>query len=340
MDFFTEADQEKGYSAEDKVVLGSVIAGGVLIVLGFLIYLIASPQFGGSLIILGFIVSVLPYGVISFLKNRAVNEVEDQFPNFLKDLTESKRGGMTLLQSFDSAKQSDYGRLNKEIEKIHDELTWGIPFPKVMERFSRRMSASAVIQESISILLQSFKSGGDITKTLESIADDSAQLRETIRQKDSKIKQQVLIMYVIFFLFVGITVGLYMMMGELLGLGASQDGALQNVDFLAEGEGGTDNFCDGSIMAAAPLCTIAQIFGFVPGEIDDLSSDQAEEYNYGQMAYYKSLLFVMLMVQGLCTAAVAGQISEGSPSGGIKHALIMMPIAFIVFMYTVGFAGV
>jgi len=90
---------------------------------------------------------------------------------------------MSILQAFESAKETDYGRLNGEIEQIHDELTWGIPLPQVMAKFSRRMDSSDVIQESISILLQSFKSGGNITKTIESIAEDSTQLKETIQKK-------------------------------------------------------------------------------------------------------------------------------------------------------------
>jgi hypothetical protein len=47
----------------------------------------------------------------------------------------------------------------------------------------------------------------------------------------------------------------------------------------------------------------------------------------------------MLMVQGVLTALVAGQIKEGSPSAGIKHAIIMLPIAFIAYIQVVGTAG-
>jgi hypothetical protein len=58
------------------------------------------------------------------------------------------------------------------------------------------------------------------------------------------------------------------------------------------------------------------------------------------MAYYNSLLFLMLIIQGLCTAAVSGQISEGSPSAGVKHAIVMVPAALITFMTVVGPMGV
>jgi flagellar protein FlaJ len=340
LEFFKEDDPyDKGMSAENKLILSSLGAGALLIFTGMGVYVGISQQIGGSILILGLIVAVLPYGIISFLKNRAIREVEDQFPSFLKDLAESKRGGMTILQAFESATETDYGRLNGQIEQIHDELTWGIPLPRVMERFSRRMDNSEVIQESISILLQSFRSGGNITKTIESIAEDSSQLKETIQKKDSMIKQQILIMYVIYFLFVAINIGIYMMLSQLLGLGQAIDGALQNTEFLG-GSGGVTNYCGGDIIYAEPLCSTAKVFGFIPGNITTFTSDYSQTYKFGQMAYYKSLLFVMLMIQGVATGAVAGQISEGSPSAGIKHALIMIPIAFIAFMYMVGFAGV
>lgn len=340
LDFFREDKVREGYSMEQKITAGAVAVGGILTIVGIITYLMGGAQLGGSLMILGIIVGILPFGVISFLKNRAVREVEDQFPSFLKDLAESKRGGMTIIQAFESAKETDYGRLNNEIDRIHNELTWGIPFPKVMERFSRRMSESQVIQESLSILLQSFRSGGNITKTLESKAEDSSDLKEVIQEKQAKTRQQIIIMYIIYFLFIGITIGIYLMLGELLGLGQPGEGVLQNTGFLSSGGGGTTNYCSGEIIYAEPLCTTAKIFGFVPGNITDLGSQYAQRFKYGQMAYYKSLLFTMLMIQGMCTGAVAGQIGEGSPSAGIKHALVMLPIAFIAFMFMVGTVGV
>ncbi len=338
MEFFTEEGYSPGYSTEDKVIFGGLIIGAVLLILGMLIYTRGLIQIGGLMIILGLLTAILPYGLVSFLRNRAISEMERQFPSFLKDLAESKRGGMTILKSFESAKETDYGRLNREINKIHYQLSWGIPFPQVMERFSHRMRDSPVIQQSVSIILQSFKSGGQITKTIESVADNANMLKEVIQSKNSMLKQQLVIMYVIYLLFIGITVGIYFLMQQLLGLGSTDPGALGAIaesGVIGEGEDSIVNWCSGDIFWAEPFCSIAQVFGFVPSNITDLGSAAAEERAYGQMAYYKSVFFSMLMLQGICSAAVAGQISDGSPSAGIKHALIMMPVAFAVFMLVV-----
>ncbi len=344
MDFFQDEKLQEGISKEDKIVFGSLAGGGLLIVIGAVLFRLVNQQIGGLTLILGLIVSVVPYGIISFLKNRAVTEMERQFPPFLNDLAESKRGGMTLMKALDSAKETDYGRLNREIEKVHDQMTWGIPFPEVMKRFSRRMEDSAVIQESLSIIIQSFRSGGNITETIESVADDASQLRDVIQEKDAKLKQQLVIMYVIYFLFIGITIGIYVMLAQLLGLGEADPGAIAGIgDVIGDDGAGVINFCGEGILVAAPMCTTAQVFGFVPTNISstaDYNTEWSETYGYGQMAYYKSLLFLMLMIQGMATAAVAGQIRDGSPSAGVKHAMIMLPAAFVVFMIMVAPAGV
>ncbi|QGA80253.1 type II secretion system F family protein [Candidatus Nanohalobium constans] len=343
MDFFTDDEYEPGYSIEQKVIYGSLGIGGGITITGMMIYFLGSVRVGGALLILGMIAGLLPYGVLSFLKNRAVREMENQFPSFLNDLAESKRGGMTILKAFESAKDTDYGRLNSEVEKVHTDLTWGIPFPEVMERFSKRMKASPVIQESLSIIIQSFQSGGNITDTIESVAENASDLKEVLQSKRSQLKQQLFIMYIIYFLFIGITIGIYVMLSQLLGLGSQEAGALQGIGEVLGGDGGSagpTNFCGKDILAARPFCSTAKIFGFIPTNITDLGSSYATKYAYGKMAYYKSLLFTMLMVQGMCTAAVSGQISEGSPSAGVKHAIIMMPIAFIVFMLVLRPMGV
>lgn len=346
VDFFYEEEYQPGYLLEDKVVLASVGLAVFTAIIGVVAYVSVSQRTGGIIFILALLSAVLPYAMFSFLKNRAVRRMENQFPDFLSDLAESKRGGMTLLKAFESAKENDYGELNSQIERIYNELSWGIPFPEVMERFSRRMDASPVIQESISIIIQSFESGGDITGTIESVADDSARLKRVIQEKDAKLQQQLFIMYVIFFLFIGITIGIYSMLSQLLGLGSTDGGAISGISDVigGGGGGGPTNFCSGDIAAARPFCTSSKIFGFVPANITSgevsLSSQYAVNHAYGRMAYYKSLLFSMLMVQGILTALVAGQIKEGSPSAGIKHALIMLPIAFFAYVSYVGSAGI
>ncbi len=344
MDIFEKNSGEDGEIGEEKSQKDQIIqyslAGGLgLGIIGILLYVVIGPQIGGALIILGLMASVVPYGILSFLENRRIKEMEDQFPAFLNGLAESKRGGMTLLDAFESAKATDYGTLNDEIEQVYNELSWGIPFPEVMQRFSDRVDDSAVMQNSISIIIQSFESGGNITHTIDSVADEASTLRNIVKEKNSQLKQQMMIMYVIYLLFIGITVGLYIMLDQLMAFGVQGGGAFSNIGELTGGSSGNIKYCTGSIPAAQPFCQISQVFGFIPGDVE-LGSPRAKNYSYGKMAYYKSLLFTMLMIQGVSTSAVAGKITQGRAAAGIKHAMVMIPIAFIAFMSIVAPMGV
>lgn len=331
IDFFRNKEDEN--ITKEYIIIGLGAALGILVMVIGALTISRFTQIGGIFIIMGLTISVLPFGIISFLKGRAIRNMETNFPNFLNDLAESKRGGMTILGSFESADETDYGRLNREVEKIYNQLSWGIPFPKTMEKFADRVQDSAVLTQMTMIIVQSYRSGGNITDTIQSVADNASMLRSVVEEKNSTMRQQLIIMYIIYLLFIGITIGVYLLLEQLLGLGTEGGGLLSNLSsVLGDGASSSINYCSGQIPASEPFCTTAEIFGFVPSDISSLGSQRAERFKYGQMAYYKSLLFSMLMVQAVSTSAIAGKMSDGRASAGLKHGLVLIPIAFIAFM--------
>jgi archaellum biogenesis protein FlaJ (TadC family) len=339
MKLFLDEDDGPGMSKKQKIIYGYGGAGIGVVIIGFLFAILGFGSTGLSMIIMGVLMAIIPYGILSFLKSRYKDEIENQFPLFLKGLAESKRGGMTLIEAFDSAKNSDYGRLNQPIDEAHNQLTWGIPFTEVMDRFREEMSESTVINQSTSIILQSFRSGGDITETIESVAEDASRLRTAVEEKNSKLKQQLLVMYVIFFLFVGITIGIYVILNQMVGFGQEGGGALENMGEVLGTGGGTVRYCTEGFSLSTPFCTLAETLNFIPANVDPTSTEAISQ-NYDQMAYYKALLFSTLMVQAASTSAVAGKIIEGKAAAGIKHAIVMMLVGSVVFMTIIGQAGV
>jgi flagellar protein FlaJ len=47
---------------------------------------------------------------------------------------------------------------------------------------------------------------------------------------------------------------------------------------------------------------------------------------------YKLLFFHAVLIQGFFSGLIAGEIGEGNVLSGVKHALIMMTIAYTLFM--------
>lgn len=51
------------------------------------------------------------------------------------------------------------------------------------------------------------------------------------------------------------------------------------------------------------------------------------------LANIKTLFYHASLLQGLFSGLVAGQMGEGNPQAGLKHSILMLVIAYIVFMY-------
>src|SRR4030042_1502384 len=94
-------------------------------VISVLIIIIVTVLSGGDVGIIGvtvlfsIIISAIPYFISSYMRHREISAMEDQLPNFLRDLVEETRSGMTLPRSIQMCSKVDYGKLYKEVKKMY-----------------------------------------------------------------------------------------------------------------------------------------------------------------------------------------------------------------------------
>lgn len=301
-------------SPEKKVEYASFGGGGLIQVIGIMVYLTMGGgmrPIGAALFLGGLIAAFLPYGLFMYFRSKKYSEMEKEFPGFLRNLSESRKSGMSLPQAFQNAAETDYGRLDPEVEKAANQLSWGIPFPEVMRRFQNRVEGSDLIKRSISIILQAYESGGDISETMDAIASDATKIKDAEKERKSVLTSQVLIIYVIYFLFAGIMIALYFILTPLLDIGGS--------GFISK----PPNFCS---TLARPICDLCPIVG--------LHEDAGSK-----LCYYKALFFLMLMVEGVFNGLVAGEIKSGSVAAGVKHVMLMVPLGFIIYVGVMSIIG-
>ncbi|MFB6075669.1 MAG: type II secretion system F family protein [Candidatus Aenigmatarchaeota archaeon] len=289
-------------------------------IIGFLIILVVSIVFQDiGMISVTFlftlVIGVSPYMLYRYYRLKKINDMESQFPNFLKDLVESKRSGMTLPQALASTSNTDYGELSSEIKKMHNQLSWGIEFEKVLELFSKRLNESDLISRSMKIVVEAYKSGGEIVSTMETLASDATTIKEAEKTKKSKLQQYIFVMYIIYFMFLGIA----LVLGKVL----IQIGTGTSIQAGSEIMGGSPNLCKpymdgGSIysVVCSFFFSICGIFGF--GE--------------GAACYYRSLFFSMIMVEGIFSGLIIGQIENESIAAGFKHSLILSGVGFVAYI--------
>lgn len=170
---------------------------------------------------LGFAVGVtitiafVPYSLYSYFDKKAILDMEENLPAFLRDLAESRKTGMTLPQALYKSAQADYGKLTVELKKMANQISWGVPFQDTLQRFSRR-SKSPFIQRAIAIIIEAQESGGALIETLDAVAHDARMIKDAEQERKAKLSQQAVIIYAIFFLFMIIVVALKKLMMPLI----------------------------------------------------------------------------------------------------------------------------
>jgi len=308
---------------EKKILAVSGIASAVLIILAIYISSEAAAL-SGNLIFLSVLVLMVPYSLYKFFEFRRIRAFEEEFPAFLRDLAESQRAGLTVIQAIQLSARSDYGPLTAVIKKMNDQLSWNVPLTDVLKSFGKKMGKSKIILRSLMIIEQANKSGGNIEDTMDSLASNIESIKEVQDEKKTLMNQQVVMMYAIYFIFMGISIALIQFLIPML-----QTEVETTPSTLPIMSGGfSANPCYPCIEGTDPSCfscdiffAISSSFGF--GEKEEPSS------------YYKSLFFGMIVIQGLFSGLIAGQIGSDSLIAGIKHSMIMLLVGVFSFLIVV-----
>ncbi|RZD31506.1 MAG: hypothetical protein CXT77_02260 [uncultured DHVE6 group euryarchaeote] len=203
--------------------------------LGLLAFLVgASSTTSIALVSIGAILVVLPSVLISFFEYREIKDAEDKFPHFLSDLSQSAASGMTLPQAIEVAAKGEYGKLTKYVKQLNIWLSWNQTFPAAWGRFTARLKRSVLIRRINAIILEAFHSGGDVNKTLGSLSENVTLIKEMESERKSIMHQQIIIMYVIFFVFIAVIIALYKILSPILYI--QQIGAFSGVSVQSGGE--------------------------------------------------------------------------------------------------------
>jgi len=201
--------------SDKRVLIISVILGVALFLVGAIYYAFDIMTIG-YLSIISLMIILFPYSLFIYFKVRNAKMMEEHFPRFLKDIAEAKRAGMTIPKAIELSAKTDYGPLTPNVVQVKNQLSWGVPFPEAIRLLSSRITHSTYIKRGLAILLEAYYSGGRIADTMEAVGESTRALKEVEKERESMLSQQMIIVYLIHFIFVGILVALYRILIPLL----------------------------------------------------------------------------------------------------------------------------
>jgi flagellar protein FlaJ len=184
-----------------------------------------------------------------------------------------------------------------ELGSLGDELTRvvrDVSWGADVSTALRRMANRAPapsLHQSTTLVTNAMRVSGDISPVLRIAANESQGVRQLRRERRREMVTYLLVIYLSFLVFLGIVVAL-------------------TVSFLPAIEAASD----------APTLAGATVSTGVLSGLQDVRTDG-----------YRLVFFHISIVQALCSGLIAGQLGEGSVYDGLKHATILLVVAYGLF---------
>jgi len=234
------------------------------------------------------------YAVVQEMKSRRLREIEAAVPDLLERLANTNEAGMTFTESLRRIDRNDLGVLNIEVERLLADINWGGRTETALLRLNERIGSSTVARV-VALLTNAMAASGNLAPVIRIAADEAREDRRLRRSRRQELFMYVVIIYLAFFIFLGIGVALQTILIPAIP-------SAEELGGIAQGPGGV-----GVNLPISPV-------------------------QGGAKATYTLLLYHAAIVQSVCSGLVAGQMGEGSVANGAKHVTVMLLAAYAVFL--------
>lgn len=151
-------------------------------------------------LVLGLLAVMAPYGFAMTAKLRRISKIEERLPDFLRDVAEAGRFGMTLPDAIVVASTGRYGLLTDEIRKMASQLEWGVPVATALRLFEERVP-TPLVQRVVSIVTRANDAGGNVADVLTMVAHDTRESQLAQQARQISMLTYVTVIYIAFFVF-------------------------------------------------------------------------------------------------------------------------------------------
>ena len=182
-------------------------------------------------LVLGLLALLAPYGFAMSAKMRRISKIEERLPDFLRDVAEAGRFGMTLPDAIIVASGGRYGLLTDEIKKMASQLEWGVPVATALRLFEERVP-TPLVQRVVSIVTRANEAGGNVADVLTMVAHDTRESQLAAQARQISMLTYVTVIYIAFFVFL---VTIYIMAAVFLPQMITAGEAVSSSSFASSG---------------------------------------------------------------------------------------------------------
>jgi flagellar protein FlaJ len=247
-----------------------------------------------NFLFLGIAILIGPYAFYKTKKQNEIAAIEKRLPEFLRDVAEAGRFGMTLADAIVVASSGRYGSLTPEIKKMAAQIEWGVPAGETLRMFAERVN-TPLVKRVVTIVIKASDAGGAVADVLTMVSHDTKEAQLMQAERSIQMSTYLAVIYIAFFVFL-VTI------------------LILNLTFLPKIR------VAGTNVAAA--AAEAGISGGIGGASLDVSAIPSIELAF----------FLATMIHAIGDGVLAGVLQNGRIAGGLRHSFILLILGFLVLI--------
>ncbi|MBT8171766.1 type II secretion system F family protein, partial [Candidatus Bathyarchaeota archaeon] len=201
--------------------------------------------------------SVVPPAIVHQKISGKKASMERGISNFLRDLTETRKTGLSPEACISNLSDRDYGAFSKELKRMSSDIGWGIPMRNVIMKFVAK-TKSWMSQIVMFLLLEAVDVGGGTISMIESLARFNNMTQEVEKEKKMSVRPYMIMPYFAAILLVATTLMTLLFTTNTVAMGIETSTASSNTDYL-------------TLIFTVSVITHCYLIGLVCGKISEES---------------------------------------------------------------------
>ncbi|UCE16028.1 MAG: type II secretion system F family protein [Candidatus Bathyarchaeota archaeon] len=182
--------------------------------------------------------------------------LEQGIANFLRDLTEVRKTGLSPEKCIESLSKRHYGEFSKNLQQIASELSWGIPLKKVFSDFLKQ-TKSWMSQIVMFLLVETIDVGGGTISTIEALAKFNQMTQNVEKEKRASTRPYIIVPYFAALLLMSTTLMMLVLVSKTVS--------------MSEAGGQTTDLASVTVLFVVSVISHVYMIGIVAGKIAEES---------------------------------------------------------------------
>lgn len=147
----------------------------------------------------------IPACVADYLTAGRDAKILDGVTQFLRDLVEVRKSGLSPERSIEALSRRDYKVFSRHLRNISTKINWGYPLRQIYDEFASKVK-NWIALVNIYLLIDTIEVGGGTERSVESLAEFSESTKQLEAEKRAVLMPLVIVPYIGAALLTGTTV--------------------------------------------------------------------------------------------------------------------------------------